>query len=94
MPQSCLNILHIRPTFNQHGCVGVSQGMIIKTNLQFMVDYPGSILEGKDGVLTKDLEFDSPSGAANFVTKRSTNGNIAWVNKEGVAVGAFRILDK
>ena len=47
-----------------------------------------------DGVLTKDLEFDSPSGAANFVTKRSTNGNIAWVNKEGVAVGAFRVLDK
>lgn len=62
-----------------------------KTTLRLLQEYSDYI---KDGVLTKDLEFDSPSGAANFVTKRSTNGNIAWVNKEGVAVGAFRILDK
>ena len=62
-----------------------------KTTLRLLQEYSDYI---NDGVLTKDLEFDSPSGAANFVTKRSTNGNIAWVNKEGVAVGAFRILDK
>ena len=62
-----------------------------KTTLRLLKEYAEYI---EDGVLTKNLEFDSPSGAANFVTKRSTNGNIAWVNKDGTCVGEFRRLDK
>jgi len=62
-----------------------------KTTLRLLKEYAQDI---KDNVLTRDIEFDSPSGAANFVAKRSTNGNIAWVNKEGICVGEFRKLDE
>ena len=32
----------------------------------------------KDGVVLKDIEFNSPTSAAIFVTGRSVNGYIAW----------------
>ena len=32
----------------------------------------------RDNVLLKDVEFLSASGAANFITGRSTNGMLAW----------------
>ncbi len=37
----------------------------------------------KDGILIKDLEFNSPSGAGVFVTGRSTNGLRAWRDEKG-----------
>jgi hypothetical protein len=37
-----------------------------------------------DGIVTKeDVVFKSASTAANFVTGRSTNGLIAWKDKDG-----------
>ncbi len=38
---------------------------------------------GKDGVLKKDVTFNSASTAANFVTGTSTNGMITWKTQEG-----------
>lgn len=37
----------------------------------------------KNGVVEKDVVFKSASTAANFVTGRSTNGLIAWKDKNG-----------
>ncbi len=37
----------------------------------------------KNHRLTQDVEFKSPSTAANFVTGTSTNGMIAWKNEKG-----------
>ena len=75
MPQSCLNILHIRPTFNQHGCVGVSQGMIIKAYLQFMVDYPGSILEGICGSILSVFCNANQPGSGEVIANTLLNGD-------------------
>ena len=37
-----------------------------------------------NNVLQTDMIFKSASTAANFVTGNSTNGLIAWKNKDGV----------
>lgn len=37
----------------------------------------------KDGVVTEDVTFKSPSSAANFVTGRSSNGLIVWKDEAG-----------
>ena len=37
----------------------------------------------KNGKVTQDVEFKSPSTAANFVTGASTNGMTAWKDKSG-----------
>lgn len=37
-------------------------------------------------VLTKDVLFESPSGAASFVLGRSVNGLITWVNEKGITL--------
>lgn len=37
----------------------------------------------KKCVVTQDVQFRSPSTAANFVTGASTNGMIAWKNEQG-----------
>lgn len=37
----------------------------------------------KNNIVTRDVEFKSPSTAANFVTGASTNGMVAWKNEEG-----------
>ena len=36
-----------------------------------------------NGITTKDVVFKSASTAANYVTGSSTNGMIAWKDKEG-----------
>ena len=33
---------------------------------------------GEDGIVKQDIAFQSPTAAAQFVTGRSINGNIAW----------------
>ena len=40
----------------------------------------------KDNILLENVLFKSPSTAANFVTGRSTNGLIAWKNKDGKTI--------
>lgn len=37
----------------------------------------------KDGILIQDIEFNSPSTAANFITGTSTNGMLAWKDIDG-----------
>lgn len=39
-----------------------------------------------DGKLIKDTKFKSASTAANFVTGTSTNGLVAWKNKDGKTI--------
>ena len=39
-----------------------------------------------NGVLTEDILFSSPSGAAAFVCGGSANGNIEWKNAKGVTL--------
>ncbi len=38
----------------------------------------------ENGVITKDLLFNSPSGASSFVCAANTNGNDEWKNSNGV----------
>lgn len=40
----------------------------------------------KDGCLTEDLLFDSPSGAASFAAYSPQNGNITWKTKDGKTI--------
>ncbi len=40
----------------------------------------------KNGILIKDMEFNSPSTVANFVTGSSTNGMLAWKDSNGNAL--------
>lgn len=47
-----------------------------------------------DGILTKDVQFKSASMAANFVTGTSTNGKIAWRNKDGEALREIQAKEK
>lgn len=41
-------------------------------------------LIGDDFVITKDILFNTPSGAAAFVCGSSANGNVEWKNANGV----------
>lgn len=40
----------------------------------------------RNGKVIRDITFNSPSTAANFVTGRSTNGMIAWKNSNGITL--------
>lgn len=40
----------------------------------------------KNGIVLKDIEFSSPSGAAQFVSGRSTDGWLSWKIKRGVSL--------
>lgn len=37
-------------------------------------------------ILIKDVSFKSSSTAGNFVTGRSTNGLLAWKDKDGISI--------
>lgn len=37
-------------------------------------------------MLLEDILFNTPSGAAGFVTGASTSGNVKWKNKEGLSL--------
>lgn len=39
---------------------------------------------GNDNITLKDVEFNSPSTAAQFVTGASINGKIAWKNEKKI----------
>lgn len=40
-------------------------------------------------IVTKDIRFSSPSGAAGFVGGSSINGNDYWVTDDGITLGQF-----
>ena len=54
----------------------------------------GSItIDGKNGVLTSDIPFTSPSGAASIAYGRSRNGRVAWTNSNGLTYGEWEERD-
>ena len=51
-----------------------------------------SIINSRKGmvsgnILIKDVQFKSPSTAANFVTGTSSNGNRLWKTEDGTPIG-------
>lgn len=52
--------------------------------------WSNNVIVDSDGLLLKDVEFDSISAAAQFVTKNSINGWKAWKTEEGIALLAYR----
>ena len=48
-----------------------------------------SSVVSEDGILLKDMTFNSPSTAAQFVTGRSVNGYIAWRPNDEMSLKAF-----
>lgn len=71
----------------------VLKGSIVSSVIAHSERFRGaaSIEKARDGVvidgkLIKDIKFKSASTAANFVTGTSTNGLVAWKNKDGKAI--------
>ena len=48
----------------------------------------------KEGKLIQNIKFKSPSSAGYFITGRSTNGMVAWKNKNGVPIGEIYSKDE
>lgn len=50
---------------------------------------------GKEGsVVSEDMKFKTPSGVAEYLTGRSTNGWEAWKTAEGITLAeAYRIKE-
>ena len=75
----------------------VKKGSKINPNLQFE-DMPQRILELRNdtnvvdskGVTIIDIEFSSPTSAAQFVTGRSVNGYIAWRIDDKISLKEYR----
>ncbi len=44
----------------------------------------------RDGILTRDVEFNSPSAAASFLYGRSSNGPNEWVTSDGIRLKDLR----
>lgn len=69
----------------------VLKGSVLSSNIAYSEKFRGakSIEKARmnvvvNNVLQTDMIFKSASTAANFVTGNSTNGLIAWKNKDGV----------
>lgn len=84
------NLFDAKATYND-GVVTVKKGSRIntKSGSGFKPTAPVKAkledrsLYGKDGVLTKDVSFDTLSTAASFVTGRTSNGMITWKTPDG-----------
>lgn len=61
----------------------VSEGKFRSTKAVLRLRNSGCL---KNGILIGDIEFKSPSTAANFVTGTSTNGMMAWKDSNGNAL--------
>ena len=68
----------------------VKKGSVVSSQIGYSEKFRGaaSIAETRekyvvDGVVKSDVEFKSPSTAANFVTGNSTNGLVAWKDENG-----------
>ena len=48
----------------------------------------------EEGILLKDMTFNSPSTAAQFVTGRSVNGYIAWRPNDEMSLKAYLEMKK
>lgn len=71
----------------------VKQGSILSENIATSKTFKGSkaVSKAREGVveeckLLRDVLFNSPSTAANFVTGNSTNGILAWKNENGIPI--------
>lgn len=62
---------------NTHSGSGFKPSLKVKAKLE------DTSLYGKDGVLVKDVSFDTLSTAASFVTGRTSNGLITWKTPDG-----------
>ena len=60
--------------------VGVSVGVKAIRNSDYV----------KDGILQRDVVFDSPSSAASFVIGGSSNGWSDWKTQDGIPIAAYR----
>lgn len=47
-----------------------------------------------DGIVTRDIEFSSPSTAAQFVTGRSVNGYISWRTNNDMSLKEYLMNEK
>ena len=80
------------------GYLMVKKGSIISENINYSKSFRGakSIEKKRKGILnnnelTENVTFKSASTAANFVTGGSTNGMIAWKNKDGKTLRQIKI---
>ncbi len=69
----------------------VLKGSILSEDVKHSATFKGAnSIEKKrasfvvDRTLKEDVDFKSPSSAANFVTGGSSNGFVAWKNKDGI----------
>ena len=72
------------------GRLTVKKGSMLSADISTAEKFRGAKSVGKNRegivdkcILQKDVEFKSPSTAANFVTGISTNGLVAWKTKDG-----------
>lgn len=78
------------------GKLVVLKGSIVSQEVRHPAKFSTNIIDRlrkdyvKNGTVMEDVEFKSATTAANFVTGRSTNGLIAWKNKEGETIKAIK----
>ena len=78
----------------EDGSVVVFAGSLLSSNVSNSKTFRGrkSIISSREGVvvdniLQKNIQFKSPSTAANFVTGTSSNGNRLWKTTDGTPIG-------
>lgn len=82
----------------ENGIIIVKKGSQIKNGEAINFKFPLLVKEtwdnkdivGKNNILLKNIEFDSPSAAAQFVTKNSVNGWKAWKTEDGIELNNYR----
>lgn len=77
----------------ESGSLTVKKGSVLSATISSSAKFRGAetIRKNREGItegtkLIKDITFKSPSTAANFVTGSSTNGLIAWKDKNGSTI--------
>ena len=79
------------------GKIKIFKGSKINLNTAEYFDEPKKNKEIKrdktivnnEGILLKDIEFDNPTSAAQFVTGRSVNGYISWRPNDKISLKEF-----
>lgn len=78
--------------FPETGSILVKQGARVSEDIREYKSRAASTVADarkevvENNILIKDLLFKSPSGAAVFVTGRSTNGLVAWKDENGITL--------
>ena len=81
----------------ENGSLVVLKGSILSGTVSESKTFRGrnTILNTREGIvvdciLQEDIQFKSPSTAANFVTGTSSNGNRLWKTEDGTPIGKLR----